>query len=456
MKQLRSLIKVFLLALLFLPVVVQIVGQGSVPVVSDSRWFVFKPRPSPSPPMFAGLAQNYCLNETTPINCFMNVSPPPALYGWPNNSGWAADLATLPTGARWIWAPNKTGASTPANLEEFTFETDFYVCDPPTGGTISLASDNTAEVSINGTPITGSASTSADFLTTFTVPANILRGSSILLGARPNKIVITARNGAGCAEDNYGCNPAAVVLGGRFTFMGTGECNGFSGTFKTGEAETLQSCPPGQSGPGTTRLCVCGTFLPATNSCVVAPPKCAGKNGQLFDIGAVETQTCPNGQVATPSSHTCQNNGTWDVPLGTCMTPPPAVTCAGVTGPVPVNTVEVVACPAGQTATPARTRTCTATGQWGPTTGGTCTTPPPPMLTAGAMCATNRGTTVLGTCPPGTSCASRVIPAAPRPGWCPAVTVLRIISIFGIFLIPTPEACDPKPSRTTDWFCDPG
>ena len=433
MKRARMLMKVLLLAIFLSPVVAQ---NGNVPVFSDSKWFVFKPRPSPSPPMYIGLAQNYCLNATTPLNCAMGVNPPPTFYDWPNNTGWAADLSLLPTGARWIWAPNITPTTSPAALEEFTFETDFYVCDPPVGGTISLASDNSAEVSINGTSIAGSSSTSADQLTTFSIPASVLLGSSITLGARPNHIKVTARNASGCAQDNYQCNPAAIVLGGKFEFMGTGECNGFSGTFKTGAAETLASCPAGQSGSGTTRICVCGTWLPPTTICMTAPPKCTGKNGQLFNVDAVETQSCPTGQIASPSSHRCQSNGTWDVPLGTCMTPPPPVTCAGATGPFAVGAMETIACPTGQVASPPRTHTCMANGQWGPTTGGVCTLP---TLGAGAMCARDRGSVVIGNCPSGTSCGSRRSTAGNRSVWC---------AIFGI-------DC-PVRLQTTDWFCDPG
>lgn len=448
MKRRSLLMKSLLLATLFSPVLAQ--QNGNVTVVSDSRWNVFRPNPSPTPPMFLGLAQNVCLSATNPSMCSTGVTPAPTLYNY-YGPGWAANLSSLPTGARWIWAPNTTGASTPAALQEFTFETDFYVCDAPVRGTLSVAADDFAEVSINGTVLPNLTSSSHGQFTTASVPATLIRGSSILLGARANQIRVKARNDPGCALDNYQCNPAGVVLGGTFEFTGTGECNGFNGgTFKTGAAETLASCPAGQTGPGVTHVCVCGNWLPNTTSCVTAPPQCTGNSGQLFDVNAVETQSCPIGQVASPSSHTCLSNGTWDVPLGSCMAPQPPVTCSGATGPLPVGAVETLACPTGQVASPPQRHTCMANGQWGPTTGGICTLP---TLDPGAMCAQDRGTILLGNCPIGTTCHSRVGPTPARPAWCVAYMAAKLITLW-IFM-PTPDACAPKPLQSTDWYCDP-
>lgn len=442
MKRTRMLMEALLLATLFSPVVAQ---NGNVTVVSDTSWIVFRPNPSPTPPSFLGLAQNVCLNATSPLMCSMGVTPAPTLYNWPS-TGWAADLSSLPTGARWIWAPNITGASTPA-ASEFTFETDFYVCDPPVRGTISLAADNFAEVSINGMVLPNSTSASPDQLTTFTVPGTVLRGSSILLGARPNQIKVKARNVAGgCASDNYQCNPAGIVLGASFEFMGTGECNGYDGRpYKTLAAEKLGDCPAGQIG-SVSRVCVCGLWSPSMTKCDVAPPQCAGNNGKLFNVNDVELQSCPTGQIASPSSHRCLGNGSWDMPLGVCTVP---VTCNGATGPLPVGAVETLACPPGQVGSPTLSHQCMATGQWGPTTG-ICILPPGSL---GALCGgINRTPPVFAMCPAGTTCGPRRGSTPRRPDWCAAYNVVRF---FTFLLAPVPSACDPKPLSSTDWFCDP-
>src|SRR5438046_746367 len=127
MKRIKTLMKWLLLVTLFTPLFAQ---NGNVTVVSDSNWNVFRPNPTPTPATFLGLAENVCLNATSPMNCLIGVTPQPISYGYPFN-GWTAASA----GARWIWAPMVTAASSPAALQVFIFETDFYVCDPPLGGT---------------------------------------------------------------------------------------------------------------------------------------------------------------------------------------------------------------------------------------------------------------------------------------------------------------------------------
>src|SRR5215469_3901244 len=140
-----------------------------VNILSDSTWSVFDANMTP-----LGNAQNVCLNPTTPANCSVATTPPPpTLYGYPL-VGWTADLSSIP-GAKWIWAPNITGATSPAANAKFTFQTEFYLCGAPTGGTIWVAADNSAEVLLNGVSVL--TSTDHTTLSSVSIPAASLRQS---------------------------------------------------------------------------------------------------------------------------------------------------------------------------------------------------------------------------------------------------------------------------------------
>jgi hypothetical protein len=179
-----------------------------------------------------------------------------------------------------------------------------------------------------------------------------------------------------------------------------------------GDTEKLSDCPSGQIG-SISHTCVCGSWLPTENKCV-APPQCTGTGrttaGTFFSVDAVETQICPAGQSASPSSHKCLNIGNWDVPLGTCQTPPPPpVTCPGG---VPVGTTESLTCSAG---TGSPTRTCVAGGIW--QTNGSC------LLREGDICGSSQTDpayiqaclpgSCIAQCPAGTDCGSRRIGRGP-------------------------------------------
>jgi hypothetical protein len=347
---------------------------GNVTVVSDSSWNVFVTDANNNQ-MWLGISQNVCLNTTNPSNCPVGAIPAPTLYGY---------------------TPNITGASSPAASQEFTFKTEFYVCDPPEDATISVAADDFAEVSVNGTIVPNSTSTSPNQLTTFNVPASSIYGST-LLNIRSNSITVKARNGlnpSDCRSDQYKCNPAGVILGASFKFTGNPTCAGFNGgTYSNGQSEKLANCPSGQFG-SVSHTCLCGNWTPNITSCVT-PPHCTGNNGITFNVDDVESQSCPTGQIASPSTHTCLSNENWDVPLGTCTLP---------------------------------------------------------LLGAGAMCASDRGNLLIGICPAGTTCAGRRIAPPPRPWWCAITTVASFLTLG---ISPTPAVCAPVASQTTDWFCDP-
>jgi hypothetical protein len=457
---------------------------GSVTVVSDNTWNVFGPDPTdPTILLWLGLSQRVCLNGTSPANCLMGVTPAPTVYGYRFSGGWNANIAGLPPTARWMWAPNVTGASSPAQSQAFSFEKDdVYVCDPPQDATISIAADNSAEVWVNGLPVPGSTSTDHMNFTTFRVPAASIYGSSVFPpNPRPNRVTIKASNGlnpADCTSGKYECNPAGVIFWGSFKFAGDPKCTpwkppGPLGGYSMGEKEKLSDCPSGQIG-SVSHTCVCGAWLPAMNTCV-SLPQCVGTGtttaGTRFPVGAVEAQTCLAGQSASPSSHKCLNTGDWDVPLGTCVSLPQCVGTGTTTAGTrfPVGAVEAQTCVAGQSASPSSHK-CLNTGDWDVPLG-TCQTPPPPPVTCPGGIPI--GTTEPLTCSVGTGSPTRTCVAGgtwQTNGSC----LLREGDICGSSQNPYIQACLPGsciaqcpantdcrnrrigrgPLVTTDWYCD--
>lgn len=393
---------------------------GTVTVVSDSSWNVFAPNPTdPTNPTWVGFSKRVCLNATNPANCLMGVTPTPTLYEYPF-AGWTANLPGLPASARWMWAPNVTAESSPAASQEFTFQKDdVYVCNPPQDATISVAADDFAEVSVNGTVVPSSTSTSNNLFTTFNVPASSIYGSTPTpLNIRPNTIKIKARNGlnpSGCG-DKYNCNPAGVIFWASFEFAGDPKCNAFkpggpTGGYSNGESEKLSDCPSGQSG-SVYHICLCGAWTPNINECVTRP-QCTGTSttsgGMRFDVDAIEPQTCPTGQSASPSSHKCLSSGNWDVPLGACVTPPlPPPTCTGSDGTtrIAVGLSETRNCQSPRVGT--ESRTCLPTGQFG-NWSGVCSLP---FVGIGEKCGSGtEGATAQ--CPSATSCGPRRTSSGP-------------------------------------------
>ena len=333
MKILLSFVSLIALAL---PGVVRaqdfIIGSGS-------SWHVVDATENP-----LGTAQNVCLNATSPSNCPADAT----LYDYSFNS-WTANIP----GAAWIWAPSIISSTTPAANAAFTFQTEFYLCETPSEDpTFALASDNLAEVFINGRSVL--ISTSAGMPRTATIPANLF--NTLIT---PNALEIVASNGAtpadcpaGNPSDRYQCNPAGIVFG--TILKGTmGDppltCDGKP----TGTIEPF--CKAGES--GRNRICVCGRWLPS-GTCTPLPPMCAGKNGPVA-VGTAEPIDCPAGTLGT-ASHTCQSNGWGPNDFSAC-----APACRGQDGTlVAVGTTEPVNCPAGTLGT--ASRTCHPGGIWSP------------------------------------------------------------------------------------------
>ena len=408
----------FVFATLIVVVALLVVAQAfTYGIVSNNLWTVTDAQGNP-----LGPAQHVCLNSTSP-----NCPPGATSYGYTPANAWTASIP----GANWIWAPNITGTTTGAGNAEFTFESFFYLCDVPTGGTISLAADDSADVFLNYaiTPIV--TSTGFTSLSTVQVPA-----SSLTRGL--NNIQVKVRNAPGCASDEYQCNPAGFVLGASFTdpLKALPTCTGSNGiTFSVGQFEPLP-CPPGKTGSAA-RPCICppigpvqGIWGPTDYSRCVAPPvTCTGNNGTIVNVGQTEPQPCPS-PLSGSASRTCQANGTWG-PTDTSKCVAPPVTCTGSAGtPFGVGTSETLPCPPGQVGSPPLTRTCLSTGSWGPTTG-ICVLP---TTCAGCKCGARDSTppqTAL--CPSGTTCQSRRS---------------QVCSGWWIF-----RTCDYI--QTTDWFCLP-
>ena len=423
-------------------------SAGTVPVVSDTTWNVFD-----KDGQWLGLAQAVCLNATNPPNCPLNATPPPTQYGYPPN-GWLADLSRLPMTARWIWAPNVTGASSPAALEAFTFESKFYLCDPPSGGTVSIAADNAAEVWVNGTLVPGSDTTSHSALKTFSVPAASLFGSTPL-NIRPNVITVKASNAANpadCGSDQYKCNPAGVVLGASFEYSGNPTCAGYKGgAYGNGDVETLSGCPAGQTGTVFHR-CVCGYWLPNENTCVTPPPTCTGNDGMVYRVDEKETVSCPAATPVGSASRKCVAKDTWG-PQDNSQCSPPPTTCRGIGGAVfSVGQTEAVG-PCTGTRVGSRTHTCRPDGTWTDVVD-TCRLPivcgnAPPGT---CICGSRDGQT--GVCAGGLDCGPLPIGDPDHPGRTPT---LKTADFFCGDKPPAAlgEACSWNGSCASGW-CDSG
>lgn len=370
-------------------------SAGTVTIVSDTTWKVFDANKQ-----WVGFAQSVCLNPTSPSNCPLGATPPPTQYGYPLG-GWTADLSSIPTAARWIWAPNITGASSPAASQSFTFEKEFYVCNPPAGGTVSVAVDDSAEVWLNGTLVPSSASTGHSAFKTFSIPASSLYGAS-LLNRLPNVLTVKASNApnpADCGSDQYKCNPAGVILGASFEFSGDPTCPGLKGgTYRHEQVETLASCPAGST--DVSHTCLCGFWSPDT-TCPLEPPTCPGKD-RSYGVNERETIPCPADAPVGSASHRCLATGLWESPDNSQCKPAPR-TCPGKGGAVFNVGQEEDLGPCDAPRVGSTSRKCKSDGTWADIVD-TCRLP---EVCVGAppgtcICGSRDGQT--GTCPTGVDC----------------------------------------------------
>jgi hypothetical protein len=379
------------------------------PIVSDTSWEVTDTNGKD-----LNNAQNVCLDATHPSNCPAGAT----LYGsGPIVPGaWTASIK----GATWIWAPGITGATSPADNAEFTFQKQFWICGAPQDGTISVAADNSAEVFLNlaSAPILTSASNSA--LSTATIPAGSLRQG-------PNIIQVKAKNAPGCGSNQYQCNPAGVVLGASVAdaLDKTPKCTDSTGTFDLGHVE---SRPCADGGGTETRTCICygsyGTYTDWSGICT-KPTTCTD-NGKTFRVNDKEEIGCGQG-YAGDRYRICQPDGSM-AETNTCER-----TCTDNGRTFRVNDRENIGCDQGYEGD--RYRTCQPDGRMIETN--TCHLP---QVGENEKCG-SVSENYTGTCPSGTECKARVTPAHKPAWWC-------------VFTLGNGPDCDSHPAlRTTDWYC---
>src|SRR5207245_3871336 len=113
----------FSLVTLILPSLIPHVSSagstGTVKFVSDTSWQVYNADPALGLATSLGFAQFVCLTASIPSSCPAGAT----IYGH-STGGWTADLSSIPA-AHWIWAPNITGTTTPAELNQFFFSKTF-------------------------------------------------------------------------------------------------------------------------------------------------------------------------------------------------------------------------------------------------------------------------------------------------------------------------------------------
>ncbi len=157
-----------------------------------------------------GPAQHVCLSSSSPPGCPNDA----VVYG--GGTGWAASLSSI-SDATWVWRPGISPSDLADNVE-VTFTRTFVLSGAPTG-TISIAADDFAEVTVNGkvagtigsTTNVNDAFAAQSSLTTFDLAPFLVAGS--------NTIAIVGRNGPASfscgTKCTYAQNFAGVVFGGR-------------------------------------------------------------------------------------------------------------------------------------------------------------------------------------------------------------------------------------------------
>ena len=188
---------------------------------SGPDWKTFSKDPGPTSfslgKGFIGFPEAVCLNEDFPWPCPDDA----VLYGYPGG-GWFADLSPIPA-AVWIWAPNVTGDTAPAEFASFFFSNTFILAGYPTNGVIYIAADDFAEVRVNGS-VVGTVGSVTDIELAGDAQSRLHEFdiSSFLKPGR-NVITIQGQNGspdfAGCdVTCTYSQNPVGVVFGGSLSF----------------------------------------------------------------------------------------------------------------------------------------------------------------------------------------------------------------------------------------------
>lgn len=435
----KALLLVALLFMSALPVVAQ---AETYPIDSNTTWIVVPSGQN---------AQNVCLDADSPSHCPVNATQ----YGY-NFPGWDANLSPIPQ-AKWIWAPNVTGATSTAINAEVVFKSYFFLCDKPSSHqTIFLAADNFAEVFLNCDPtdpnnqgctrasvakIAGSATDTSthNSLSSFSVDESKLNQGL-------NTIYIKASNAANNCT-TYQCNPAGVVFGGVFKDALPEKPTCPSPPYKDATNRTLYralefhdlGCPPDKLGQHLLP-CLCngsiGFWGLPVNTCVTPPPACTDYTFSVWSACGIDGQQTRTVTGYTPAG--CAGTlSTQPVLTQACPHVPP--TCASFTYSAwgecqPDNTqtrTMLTSSPAGCTGggTPVTTQSCTYV---------------PPLVGESDKCGDSQITPpIFANCPSGTTCNSRTFGGHKPAWWC--------IFTFGIG-----ADCESSPPMTTaEMYCDP-
>jgi len=185
--------------------------------VSDQTWTSFAMNPDGSIGTSLGLAQFVC------ASCQPSFCPSGATVFNHPYCIWGANLSSIP-GAAWTWRPGVTGSTTPADLQGAYFSKDFDLPGAPISGTILVAVDDFAEVSINGTVVGSTGSITDIGLAAGAQSALKPFDLTPFLRAGLNTVTIRAQNGPAsftgyrCNPCDYSGNPAGVVFGGVLTY----------------------------------------------------------------------------------------------------------------------------------------------------------------------------------------------------------------------------------------------
>lgn len=189
----------------------------TITFASDTDWQAYDADPATGSANLLGNAQHVCLNSSHPSPCPADAT----IYGY-TGAYWLADLSSIP-GSKWIWAPGITGATSPAEYQQFFFSKVFDLASTPVSGTIYVGADDLVEVRMNG-QIVGSYGSLTDFnqahnaqsiLMAFNLTPYLIPGNNVL--------TIRGQNGSpifdGCISPcSYMQNAAGVVFGGSLSF----------------------------------------------------------------------------------------------------------------------------------------------------------------------------------------------------------------------------------------------